>query len=360
MGKSIGFPVCYTDNSLTASRTVVVHYYNGTVVEVAKVQGSPEYLELMARLATSKSPPPSTLNSMREMPSCLVEYLFPSVSSPWRDWWRWLNMKTGRPIKADDIEIIGGLLQELQIATENTISQPLDKVAVTEPGFQAFSPAVVNAALRMLGLRTWVGDSIYYPARLVEGDAVYAANGCGLCINYWDRFACTDEFAESPIPTVLVVSYNHNLLYTSFMDMDISESFPYIPSLEAQLVDYKLGLDNLLENAQDQPVLWDRLRSQLQILPLESKSPITHIFLAGESVTHPCFLACLRDSLSELSLGHATAKIQLAIDPTFAAARGAALYARRRQEVQSGCYEKGGCEEIRLRQCLHTSPREDL
>ncbi|KAJ9487965.1 hypothetical protein VN97_g5350 [Penicillium thymicola] len=354
--------VYYRGKYLIASRTAVVNYYNGTVVEVAKIGGNPEYLELMARLAASKPVLQSIRNFMHELSSCLVECLFPSVSSPWRDWWRWLNMKLGRPIKADGVEIISDLLQELKIATEKEISQPLDRVAVTEPGFQALSPAMVNAALRVLGLRTWLRDknSIYRPSRLVEGDAMYAANGYGLCINYLDRFQCADEFANSPAPTVFVVSYNHNLLYTSIMDYATSEAFPYVSSLEAQLVDYELGLDNLLENDQDQTVFWDRLRSQLQILPRESEYTITHILLAGESVTHPRFLASLRESMSELSLGPATAKIQLAIDPTFAAARGAALYARRRQEVPSDCYERLDCEEMRLRERLHTSTREEL
>ncbi|CAI7594266.1 unnamed protein product [Penicillium palitans] len=340
--------------------TAVVNYYNGTVVEVAKIRGNPQYLELMARLATSKPVLQSTRNVMHQLPTCLVEYLFPSVSSPWRDWWRWLNMKLGRPIQADGVEIISDLLRELKVATEKAISQPLDRVAVTEPGFQALSPAMVNAALRFLGLRTWLRDSVYYPSRLVEGDAVYAANGYGLCINYQDRFQCADEFANSPAPTVFVVSYNHNLLYTSIMDYTTSKAFPYVSSLEAQLVDYELGLDNLPENDQDQTVFWDRLRSQLQTLPRESEYTITHILVAGENVTHPRFLASLRESMSELSLGPATAKIQLAIDPTFAAARGAALYARRRQEVPSDCYEKSECEEMRSRERLHTSTREEL
>ncbi|CAI7640865.1 unnamed protein product [Penicillium crustosum] len=340
--------------------TAVVKYYNGTFVEVAKIQGNPEYLKLMARLAISEPVLQSTRNFMHKLSSCLVEYLFPSVSSPWRDWWRRLNMKLGRPIKADGVEIISDLLQELKIATEKAISQPLDRVAVTEPGFQALSPAMVNAALRVLGLRTWLRDSVYYPSRLAEGDAVYAANGYGLCINYLDRFQCADEFEHSPVPTVFVVSYNHNLLYTSIIDYATSEAFSFISGLQAQLVDYDLGLDNLVENEQDQTAFWDRLRSQLQILPRESEYTITHILLAGESVTHPRFLAFLRESMSKLSLDPAMAKIQLAIDPTFAAARGAALYARRRQEVPSDCYEKLECKEMRLRERLHTSTRKEL
>ncbi|KUM61381.1 hypothetical protein ACN42_g5743 [Penicillium freii] len=78
--------VYYKGKYLIASRTVVVNYYNGTVVKVAKIRGNPEYL-------------------------------FLSVPSPSRDWWRWLNMKLGRSIKADAVEIINDLLQELKIAT---------------------------------------------------------------------------------------------------------------------------------------------------------------------------------------------------------------------------------------------------
>ncbi|KAJ5244009.1 hypothetical protein N7489_004105 [Penicillium chrysogenum] len=337
--------------------TAVVHYHNGTVVEVAKIPGSPEYLELMTRLATTSKPSPdSTLDSISEISSQLMENLLPDVSSPWRDWWRWLNTKLGRPVKPDEVEIISDLLQQLKASTERKISQPLDRVAVTDPGFQSLKSATLNAALRMLDLRTWVGDSIYYAHRIVEGDAVYAANGYGLCTDYLDPSLCSDEFAESPDSTVLFVSYNRNLLYTSIVEGVTSEAFSRITRVEAQLVDYELGLDRLLEK--DEAALWDRLRSQLQILPREFEHPITHLLLAGEGVTHPRFLATLRDSMSELSPD--VVNIKLAIDPTFAAARGAALYARRRQEVQSNCTERSECEETRLHERLHTPTQGEL
>ncbi|KAJ5781749.1 uncharacterized protein N7518_010232 [Penicillium psychrosexuale] len=337
--------------------TAVVHYYNGTVVEVAKVLGSPEYLELMARLATISKPfPNSTLGFISGLSLRLVENLLPEVSSPWRDWWRWLNTKLGRPVKPDEVEIISDLLQQLKVLTEKKISQPLDRVAVTDPGFQSLKSVTLNAALRMSDLRTWVGDSIYYANRIVEGDAVYAANGYGLCADYLDLSHCSDEFAESPDPTVLLVSYNRNLLYTSIVEGDTGEAFSRITRVEAQLVDYELGLDRLLEK--DEAILWDRLRSQLQILPREFEHPITHLVLAGESVTHPRFLTTLRDSISELSPD--VVNIKLAMDPTFAAARGAALYARRRQEVQSNCTERSECEETRLHERVYTSTQEGL
>ncbi|OQE72643.1 hypothetical protein PENNAL_c0094G02519 [Penicillium nalgiovense] len=332
--------------------TAVVHYYNGTVVEIAKVLGSPEYLELMARLATTSKPSTdSTLDFMSELQPSLLEYLLPDVSSPWRDWWRRLNTKLGRPVKADDVEIISDLLHGLKVCTEKTISQPLDRVAITDPGFQSLSTATINAALRMLDLRTWVGDSGYYTRRLVEGDAVYAASGYGLCPEYQDLFYCIDKFAETPDRTMFFVSYNRNILYTSIAEALTSEALSRLTSVEAQLVDYELGLDRLLEK--DEAALWDRLRSQLQILPREYEDTITHLLLAGESATHPRFLAILRDSMTEILPG--PVNIELAMDPTFAAARGAALYARRRQEVQSDCVEESECEEMRMHERLYTS-----
>ncbi|CAG8908897.1 unnamed protein product [Penicillium egyptiacum] len=338
--------------------TAVVHYYNGTVVEVAKVPGSPEYLELMARPATASEPvTDSTLGLISELLSRLLEYLLPDLSSPWRDWWHRLNTKLGRPVKADDVEIISDLLHELKASTEKKISQPLDRVAVTDPGFQSLSTATINAALRMLDLRSWVGrDSPYYTQRLLEADAAYGANGYGLCTNYLDRSDCMDEFAESPDANIFFVSYNRNLLYASIVEGTASEAFSRVACVAAQLVDYELGLDRLLEK--DEAALWDRLHSQLQILPREYEYAVTHLLLAGESVTHPRFLATLRDSMSELSLD--LVNIKLAIDPTFAAARGAALYARRRQEVQSDCTERSECEEMRIHERLYNSTQEDV
>ncbi|KAJ5497896.1 Cytochrome P450 [Penicillium expansum] len=337
--------------------TAAVHYYNGTVVEIVKVLGSPEYLELMTRLATVSEPlPETTFDFISGLPLRLMESLLPDELSPWRDWWRWLNTRLGRPVKADDVEIISDLLQQLKVFTEKEIFQPLDRVAVADPGFQSLSSAKINAALRILHLRTWGGDSIHYPRRLLEGDAVYAVNGYGLCTNYLDVFDCMDEFEESPGTSVLFVSYNRNILYASILEGCDSQAFSRLTSVEAQLVDYGLGLDRLLEK--DEAALWDRLRSQLQILPREYEYPITHLLLAGESVTHPRFLDILRDSMSELS-PHPV-DIKLAIDPTFAAARGAALYSRRRQEVQADCTERSECEETRKHERLYTYTQDDL
>ncbi|OQE10533.1 hypothetical protein PENVUL_c004G08521 [Penicillium vulpinum] len=91
--------------------TASVHYYNGTVVEVAHIQGNPEYLKLMMRLAGE---PRSWLDGPEKYLYDTILSLFSlSDTTSWGAWWRWLNKKLGRPIKAhSDVEIISELLHK--------------------------------------------------------------------------------------------------------------------------------------------------------------------------------------------------------------------------------------------------------
>ena len=80
---------------------------------------------------------------------------------------------------------------------------------------------------------------------------------------------------------------------------------------------------------------------------------------------HPRFLTSLRDVLAEMMPvspmnlqtnipDHAdSATVSNLVDLTFAASRGAALYARRRQETQAHCRESSECEAIRKRERAH-------
>lgn len=115
-----------------------------------------------------------------------------------------------------------------------------------------------------------------------------------------------------------------------------------------------MWLDHLARAERSADTLWDGLRTNLLALPQETPGPITHVLLAGESATHPRFLAILRDALAEMSLtlsvgpqlttrdSRDLVNLETIIDPTFAAARGAALYARRRQDVRVNAQSLGG------------------
>lgn len=347
-----------------------MHHYNGTVVEVAYIQGNSEYLDLMRRLSGEPRPPFDRADEF--LYDLILSRLSISDTVSWGVWWRWLNKVLGRPIKANnDVEIVSELLHQLQISTERNISQPLDRVAVVTPDIGSIS-SIVNAALTNLRLRTWVGDSGWYPDRLLEADVVYAANGYGLCSNYQDLWECTDEFDNSPNTHVFFIFYSRHALYASIIAPISGEALSRFNWDEAQLVNFELGLSDILQSNSSHDALWSSLGSQLSNLPRQYPFPLTHILLAGESVMHPRFLATVRGSLAE-SIHKSSLKLQTnipdyagsvamsnPIDLTFAASRGAALYARRRQEVQGHCTESSKCEAIRRREREHIPEKVDL
>ena len=116
---------------------------------------------------------------------------------------------------------------------------------------------------------------------------------------------------------------------------------------------------------------WADVHSHLQILPSTVAAqgrPISALVLLGENAAMPEFLTELRDALSRVSItrepnvvsmnrddetqarvGPGSGRIPWArsdavADPLWAAARGAALYARLRQEVPWNCAELDECE----------------
>ncbi|KAJ5984323.1 hypothetical protein N7481_006422 [Penicillium waksmanii] len=343
--------------------TSAVHYYNGTVVEVVQIHGKPEYLELMTRLAKGGKPilmedQGILQKSYFKLFSLLDSFLGLPFSA--RTGWCWLNEKLERPLKSDDINIISEMLWNLKLATEKQIRQDLNRVAITTPDIPTLSPEMINTALQELDLQTWTGDCSWYPRRLIEADAVYAASGYGLCKSYHDLWECDDEFYLAGSPVILFVSFTRHLLYTSITIPNNGESLMRFAYDEIKDLNFELGLDQILE-ADNPDILWARLREQITTFSQSSEFRITGFLLAGESTTNPLFQDNLKDALAGLSGLHIEPKIapfalmgsvhgEKSMDLTFAAARGAALYARRRQEVQCDCSELGECELSRQKE----------
>jgi hypothetical protein len=116
---------------------------------------------------------------------------------------------------------------------------------------------------------------------------------------------------------------------------------------------------------------WADVHDHLQTLPsavAERGRPISAVVLLGENAAMPEFLTVLRDALSGVGVttkvmtwdedcDHETqmsadgegkrmvrARLEAVADPLWAAARGAALYARLRQEVPWNCMEATECK----------------
>lgn len=91
------------------------------------------------------------------------------------------------------------------------------------------------------------------------------------------------------------------------------------------------------------------MRTCIVVFVLEhSKQPVDALPLGGENATNSNFLQTIRNVLASVaSTLPPTLDVDIATvaDPTFAAARGMAVYARRRQEAPGPCVESLICDK---------------
>jgi len=139
---------------------------------------------------------------------------------------------------------------------------------------------------------------------------------------------------------------------------------PFRGDFEVTAIDFDSGL-NLLDSTPSS-IFWPRVRRQIVSLYESanrgSKSKITKVLLSGESVMESEFPETLREALNDIfgpygpeissmidnntALSH-DGTACAAVDPLYASARGAAHYARWRQEVPWQCKELSECDQRR-------------
>ncbi|CVK90637.1 uncharacterized protein FPRN_07276 [Fusarium proliferatum] len=335
-----------------SSGSAAVHFYNGTVKNIASIPASPEYAALMKRLANSPPPPPL---------------------SGWEKLRRSFNKKIGRPA-TPDIGIIATMLVSLRDVTSAAVTSPLDRVAVSHSRVQGLAEPDLWDALEYARIRPWVAAGLPrpkvvlplpaaggYPSQLLESYAVLAGHGKGLCAHYKNLWQCEEEQDNVPLETTLVVGITPTDLrgeiirtWSAFTDLQPRRADP-------AFVDLDLGLST----AEDKPDFWARVTERLQGFcgTVTKGFRLDTILLTGENATHPAFLQALRsalvgngylqtesDSAGEITFAHEGGMV---IDLVFASARGAAQYARWRQEAPLGCEEQDRCEKERGRQGKH-------
>ena len=296
------------------------------MLDIAKIPAAPEYRDLLERLGNAPLPAP------------------PGRISQWQRWW---NKKRGLPATTD-IGVLSSLLSSLKSATSTALGQPVYSVAVTRPSIPAVTLEDLDDALEHAGLVGWLGDSGgSQPRHVVESQAAFAGNGHGLCTLYRDVMACWDEGSALPRRLGLFVSLTRHALYVSLDTMQgaFSRWTPDGP----RVLDFGAGIDSRGRFA-DNSEYWAHIRSCIVEVGQQGTKPVGILLLGGENATDTKFLATVRDALEPLAPELLANAIVRLADPTFAAARGMALYARRRQEVPGRCVERLNCDEEREEQ----------
>ncbi|RBA21304.1 hypothetical protein FPRO05_07618 [Fusarium proliferatum] len=247
-----------------SSGTAAVHFYNGTVKNIASIPASPEYAALMKRLANSPPPPPL---------------------SGWDELRRSFNKKIGRPA-TPDIGIIATMLVSLRDVTSAAVTSPLDRVAVSHSRVQGLAEPDLWDALEYARIRPWVAAGLPrpkvvlplpaaggYPSQLLESYAVFAGHGKVVGIT----------------PTDLRADVIRT--WSAFTDLQPRRG-------DRAFVDLQLGLST----AEDKPDFWARVTERLQGFcgTVPKGLRLDTILLTGENATHPAFLQALRSALFRL------------------------------------------------------------
>ncbi|KAH6669265.1 hypothetical protein B0J14DRAFT_641177 [Halenospora varia] len=324
--------------------TSAAHLVNSSVLDLSKVVASPDYTTFLSRLVDAPGPPALTFLEK---------------------WRRSLNKKLGRPA-TPEVGVLADMLLSLRDETVAALSPSLgpsfhlDYVAITGPPLSGLRREDLSDALEYAGLRSWLdppqpGQGIQagmYPEVLGEAHAAVVADGNGLCANYRNLFVCWDEEERMPSNLVLVASFTRRALYVAAGV--VRAPFDWVQPPLVHTTDFKAGLESMARYGMPSE-FWvhvrGRLRDVAQQALASTNGGLTKVLLLGENATNPDFLDALRESVADLvgskSSGDTVIREAVLADPVFVGARGAAQYARWRQEAPFGCRELPTCEDQR-------------
>lgn len=205
---------------------------------------------------------------------------------------------------------------------------------------------------------------------LYATSAAYAGFGMGLCAQYTDPYACErEEYYRFP---------TQRLLHLDFTPESLSGTIQSLKSakdgvVEETFIDLDLGLGRLdalntvsIPRPEDDTVYRTAVANRIRALVQSFKPQITQLILTGSSAADQRFSAvvkdALRDVIAESALkmlldddkvtNHGETDRSQATDFVFATARGAAEFAKRRQEGPVRCAESEECKQIRERERL--------
>jgi hypothetical protein len=302
-------------------RTAAVRYHNGSVSNLVKVEGSSEYKALM-RDVVSEDIDLTSPSALRESHQKTLRF-------------------TSSGAEEEVRTIIGNILSALKAKAEAYLSHTLDSAIVTFP--TGLHERQVHGALRYAGIQP-LGEDVSHLS-LVPASAAAAASGIGLCDSYTELDICDVEEAHLPDSRVLAIEYTGASLTVSLAPFQASRS-----SFDWMLRrDWDLGADSLPTTPEESKLYWSQVRDKIQELPLAvSRKSITHVLLMGEAALDETFLETMRDALHDVLPDELVSRAAdcgaIFVDPTFAAARGAAEFAKRDMEAPHGCVERAYCK----------------
>lgn len=273
----------------------------------------------------------------------------------WERFRRRTNKLLGRPATVD-VGTLSSLLTQLRDKTEEQLRKPLESIVVVSPNLRGLRSEDFNDAIEYAGLKSLMG---VFPSRIPDTPAAFAGNGFGLCSNYTRLYECEKEEEEMPLEQVPAIHYTRRALSVTLTPLTKAFSF----GDDQSLIDWDAGLD-ALSSYPDASTYWNAVHNKIQEVPNTAtgwgRRPVTKLLVLGESALDPTFLKVLQDALRGIRISD-TALIYVATDgpdPFYAAAKGAAEFAKRLQEAPRNCVEPEHCQQNR--QDLNWEAQDEL
>ena len=281
---------------------------------------------------------------------------------------RRLNKFLGRPGTPKTV-ILAELISMLKTATESQLGGGNVAAAVlSSPDQIRLTAEEITDVFDCLGMRNLMAEPDTLED-LYATSAAYTGLGMGLCRQYTDPYACEREEYHFPTQRLLHLDFTPESLSGTIKSLKSSKD----GSVEETFIDLDLGLGRLGEvdtismpRPQDSTVYWKAIASRIRALVRSFKPQITQLILTGSSATDRQFKAVVKDALRDLV---AKSALEILLDNdkatnddemdrgqvtkfVFATAKGAAEFAKRRQEGPVRCVESDECKQVRDRERL--------
>ena len=226
---------------------------------------------------------------------------------------------------SEDVGVLADMMSALQYSAEACLGHEISSALVATPNLVALYHEDVEDALDYVKLKSLDQPNPLF--RLFrETAAVQGHYGFGLCDTPLDPDTCWDEITKMNDTDILTVVYTRHSLCLEICVMGSAYAiYPYrsVPTS----MDLTLGSDALERNPDDE-YYWEAVRRRIiaAIAAARQYGKPTRVFVMGESIGSEKLRHILGDVLVRM-LGYMPEFYD--DDPVFAAAGGAAEFARR-------------------------------